>query len=1142
MGITRSSIPHFTKRSAFSAAAIHRSVANTLTPASFARNRLVSPVPIDSSVDLLSDEFEVTLSYIDDFGLLDSFILHYRPANTDGSFIEYPLATKTTSQSVHLSGNDGSSTSGDGGKILYDLSLEYYVSYTNDGSLLNSEHHIVEFIDNQGRTSSVFNQVTIDESANLLGDTFEVTLDYSDDFGFLDNFVLYYKELYSDYAYTTYTLTKQTTPQTVPLSLPVSSDEGGGTTGSVTAGTLYDKSLSYYVTYTNHGVSETSATKAVTFVDSQGRVKSSFNDAAIDSSANLLGNTFQITLDYTDDFGLIGGDDIYLYYKPTGEDYSFYSTQLAKQTTAQQVTYTPNFGEDLFDVSLDYYVTYSLDGITNQTTQKSVTFVDSFNRRESQLIDVSINPEVDVMTNDIEVTLDYIDDYEFLDSFVLYYEDTSAAVSDGYIEQEISKQTDPQIISVFVNMERLMGVSFNYYVECVNTRTDETLSTEVNTVTFVDADGRNPTVFNSATINPSVDAASNVFQITLDYTDDFGLLDDLYLYYKLIDSPAEYNEPLLKQTTAQSITLTSDIADNLYNLSLSYYVSYTIDGEQLQTSRSEVMFSDSQSRQGPTFNDVTINSSVDVLGDEFEVTLDYIDYFNKLDNFTLFYTVQGSQIPEEEEQLTKTTSAQIVTISSMFDVSKLYGLTLEYYVTYTNDGVSRTSTTKTVTFVDSLNRRETVFNDVTINPSADILSNQVSVTLSYIDDYGFLEEFTLCYQNASGGQLYSETISKQLTAQTVTLSYLNNLEDLTLEYYVVFYNNGDQEVSTTKTVTFTDSQNRQSIFNDATIDYSANFINKTFSVTLDYEDGLDHFSDFEITLEQIDENSGETAGTATLPLLKTTQTQTVDVSNEEDINIWNGTFNITIDYTDNRTGQTVQGFIANSVSFSNSLSSSFDGLDSDWIPLVDNSDGSYYLPIRLDFVNDAEQYTEFRMVIDYYDDWPIALDITTDWQYADMTSFITENGSVYGNNADIQIFADVYDYATEDISEELVYDTNIDFGTTATSKMYGAHIIRNTLYSSNETVSFKLIMSDDSGNFSNFKLVFNAGNDTYSFPFTINGSIYTTAISVDISSKTDLITYLGSNACDVYIEYFDSNENNTLLMNIASNYWFEIVA
>lgn len=1090
-------------------------------------------VSIGSSVDLLSNEFQVTLNYIDDFNLLYSFSLNYRKAGTTDEFQTESLSKQTTAQSVYMPATEGA-TAVITPKLLDYMSLEYYVTYYNDDTLCESPHKTVTFEDSQGRTDSVFNGVTINESANLMGDTFEVTLDYNDDFGLLDNFVLYYNEAGSAATPTSYQLIKQKTPQTVTLSLPQAVNPGDGPTGGAgeTENKLYGKSLSYYVTYSNNGQSMTSASKAVTFVDSQGREMSSFNDAVIDSSTDLLGNTFNITLDYTDDFDLIS--DIYLNYRPSESQDSYYRYGLTKQTTAQSVPYSNNFGSDLMDVSLDYYVDYSLDGVTGQTTGRTVTFTDSQNRRDSQLIDASIEESVDVMTNDIEVTLDYIDDFGFLDNFVLYYEDASAVVSDGYIEQELTKTTDPQTVSVFVNMERLLDVTFNYYVECENTRTGETLSTEIHSVEFVDSEGRSPTVFNSATINPYVDAASNVFQITLDYTDDYDFLDNFVLHYKLMDSPGDYPVDLVKQKTPQNIVLDSEIADDLYDLSLSYYVSYTNDGEQLQTSSEVVMFFDSDNREGPTFNDVTINPSVDVLGDTFQVTLDYVDYFNRLDNFTLFYRPYDQGFNYEEETLSKTTSAQTITLSSTFDLSKLYGLTLEYYVSYTRSNTQYTSSVKTVSFTDSLNRRETVFNDVTINPSVDVLSNEVSVTLDYIDDYDFLEQFTLCYEDESG-MLQGVSIEKQLTAQTVELTGFDTLENVDLDYYVVYYNNGDQNVSDTNSVSFVDSQNRHSVFNSATINTAANFAAKTFEVTLNYTDDFNRFDNFEITLE--DENDGTMD---VFSLTKTTSAQIVDVS-DSPINIWNGTFTINITYQINGE-ETMDAYEDTGVTFSNGNAPSFNSIDSDWGLIADDFNGQdiyYYLPIRLDFDDPAGEYGEMYMEINEYNDWPIYLDITTEWQYIDLTDWINENGMP--GSVSLEIFSEMMDYSVGDLSAVSIYTYSTTISSTATAKIYSMTMVSESIYATRPTVEIKIVMSDPTGTtFSNFELVIIADNVTYTFTISMSGNIYTQSIGVDLSTEPDLIDVLRTNSCDIYLSYYDANEQDTLLMNSASGYWFEI--
>lgn len=1068
---------------------------------------------IDASADLLSNEFQVNLSYIDDFDLLYSFELHYRKAGTTDAFITQSLTKQTTSQSVYITGSETTP------RLLDYMSLEYYVTYFNNGESEESEHKTVYFEDSEGRSSTVFNDVTINESANLLGDTFVVTLDYTDDFGLLSNFVLYYKEIGSTDDPINVSLAKQITSQ--PITIP----------GTI-ADKLYGLSLSYYVTYDNDRNSITSPAKEVTFVDSEGRSPSIFNDATINPSVDVLGNSFNLTLDYSDDFGLI--DNINLYYKPAGTSYSYYSVSLTKQTSAQQITLFEDFGNDLYDLSLDYYVTYELDGSSSQTTGKTVTFTDSEQRNAPQLNGASIDESVDVMTNDMEITLDYDDDFGFLDNFVIYYRDQNDKSSMDYIEQELTKTLNAQTIAAEVNMERLLNVTLDYYVECVNTRTDETLTTQLDSVTFVDSEGRNPTVFNSATINQYVDASSNVFQITLDYTDDFGLLDSFNLYYKLVDNPSTYTVSLAKQKTPQNITLDPEIADDLYELSLSYYVSYVLDGEYIETTPEIVMFSDNESREGPTFNDATINPSVDVLGDTFQVTLDYVDYFNRLDNFVLHFRPYNQGYNYEEQTLSKTTSPQSVTLPGIFDLSKLYGVTLEYYVSYMRKGVAGNSTTKTVSFTDSLNRRESVFNDVIINPSTDVLSNEVSLTLDYIDDYDFLDQFTLCYEDESG-MLQGVSINKQLTAQNVELTGYDSLLNVTLDYYVVYYNNGDQNISPEKSVTFTDSLNRQSVFNSATVNTAANFAAKTFEVTLDYQDDFNRFDSFELTIE--DENDGATDA---FNLTKTTSAQTIE-TNDSPINIWNGTFEITITYQEDGES-TIQAYHETGITFHNGTAAAFNSIDSDWEIITDNSTEStrYYLPIRLDYDDPAGEYGEMYMVLNEFDDWPINLEISNEWQYADMTDWILENGMP--SSIDIEIFSTMMDYSIGDLTEESIYTYATDVSSATGAKMYNMRVLTNEINTTHTVIEIKIVMQDPSGStFSNFELVIRVNETNYSFTIPMTADIYTQSIEVDISSEPNLIDALRDYPCDIYLSYYDANEANTLLLNSASNYWFEII-
>jgi hypothetical protein len=141
--------------------------------------------------------------------------------------------------------------------------------------------------DNSGAISNV-NGVIWDKSANFITKQFDIQLDYQDDFYYFDNFELELADHeYPDEVRETFPLNKTTDVQTVTIT-----DDS-----SVNFRRTYD----YIFRYQNRGVNEIIESGEVTFTDNSNGQKE-FKNFTISPTPNLDDNTFDVQLDYIDDY------------------------------------------------------------------------------------------------------------------------------------------------------------------------------------------------------------------------------------------------------------------------------------------------------------------------------------------------------------------------------------------------------------------------------------------------------------------------------------------------------------------------------------------------------------------------------------------------------------------------------------------------------------------------------------------------------------------------------------------------------------------------------------------------------------------------------------------------------------------------
>ena len=273
------------------------------------------------------------------------------------------------------------------------------------------------------------------------------------------------------------------------------------------------------------------------------------------------------------------------------------------------------------------------------------------------------------------------------------------------------------------------------------------------------------------------------------------------------------------------------------------------------------------------FNSVTIYPEANFVTGEFSIKLDYVDEKKQFSNFSLLLT--DGEI-EYVYQLDEVTTVQTKNLKESGD-SKfyLYG-EFTYTFTYTDNGIDKSIQGEPFMFTDVSGAISTL-DGVSIDPSADFLDNKISVILSYTDElenlYGF--KLHLSYTDVTGGTNEEEYyLSRQTTAQIVETDEILPYEGTTFSYYATCEGLDGELRTDVKQVAFIDSENRQSIFNGATLHGDeADFDNNLIYVTLDYVDGFSRFDYAELVLANIE------GQTFVYQLQMTTEKQSVNINN-----------------------------------------------------------------------------------------------------------------------------------------------------------------------------------------------------------------------------------------------------------------------
>ena len=543
----------------------------------------------------------------------------------------------------------------------------------------------------------------------------------------------------------------------------------------------------------------------VTFFDKYGR-ESRFKNFVFDKTANLETNVISVSLDYIDQLNYFQ-DFVFVLTTVTQdgdeqitEDYSF---PLEKTTDIQTIDTMSDKQLSLSEEA--YKFTYRLEcqnrGYTDVLVKETTpfTFTDSLGRK-SEFNQLIFNKTGNFITNNFNLTLDYVDQFNYFQDFVFILTTVSQDGEEQYYDDHefpLEKTTEVQTINTMDGNEIPLDsdwYQFTYRLECQYRGYTKVLVEETTPFKFTDnSDG--VSIFNEFIFPKTADFLDYTFPITLDYQDDFSYYDGFELQLLPIGYNAEFNFSLEATTEQQTVSI--DLEYEHYGFSFDYEYSYKLTayrkGELVILAQSEDNFTFTDTSGAISdFIGLTFTGAYTISTGEAPVQLSYQDDFGYLSNFVLTLTghfddgtggQQSGDDPTYEISLEETTEVQHFNLYE--NEIPTTDFTYTYSLSYDYRGETRTPIVDEPVTFDDPNAVSEVNGITFVNNEANFESRSFVVQLDFQDDYGYYDNFLLIIKDSVNGGTSTKSLDKKTTEQKVTINEEDYNEDTQEWYYPV---------------------------------------------------------------------------------------------------------------------------------------------------------------------------------------------------------------------------------------------------------------------------------------------------------------------------------------------------------------------
>lgn len=550
-------------------------------------------------------------------------------------------------------------------------------------------------------------------------------------------------------------------------------------------------------------------------------------------------------------------------------------------------------------------------------------------------------------------------------------------------------------------------------------------------------------------IGEYVDFSEKKIGIQVDFVDELNAYSDFEIKFTdAEDSTYTYTFPIEKTITYQYLDVSNASNGFDFNRTYNYEFSYKNNGDVTLFKSDTITFINTSQSVSEIYG-VTWDQTANFMTGETKITLDYIDQLNRFSNFRLVLTLDDSTATVDSYvyALDKTTEEQVINLNDSevtFDMHNSY--TYMFLYDDTEEDLEQIADSGIAALSDNSG-----FNKFIFTQTADFKNRSFTVFISYEnkDGHTFSDFKLLLFENTP-----EDAFEIPLDKNNETIEVLADEYDLNIRgsynYQLECLYDGVRKVIDTGYFTFTDNSGATVEFNELVFDKTADFVNRTFSLQLDYVDELDDLYLFEFVLKDLDTNES-----LELTLDKTTDVQTFKVDEITGADSTDGSAIYRLDiaqhdmaYSFSYYNYDEQVIVADNVEFRFS-NNSFTGIQSTY-DFAMNDDGAYLLPIK--FLYDPEIYEHADFNVGFYQgDVEVAslffdegLDLST-WQYGNL-NFDSDSGltmeDFLTSTATMRISAwiTLYDSEASGFNLVLYEEEEPVFSLGQTSDLYAAYI------------------------------------------------------------------------------------------------------
>ena len=752
-------------------------------------------------LDQLSD-FELTITRVEEFEPIDPMgdliaeEIDVEP-RVESFSATYPLEKKTGYQEVHLDTGDM--------WIEPERSYQFEFSYKRNNEKIVYQDGEVSFYSAFEGTSEVYG-VNFNNEANYLDKTFVLNLIYTDENDMLWDFVLH---LSRDDGFTA----------NIPLEKTIDQQIIYAEDYDILLTEIYNATL----TYTKMGVEETMDLPSFSFADNSG-ARSIFNSFVFPKTADFLEKTFEVRLDYQDDFKIF-----HQFVLTINDDFGDFTFEFElDETTELQSVYAPDIDYET-EVEYNYSLTCMKDGVLTELDSGRFSFKDKYDRK-SQFNSLTINEEGNFLTNVFTVQLDYVDDFEAFDFFSLNFTSASAASSGGSFDFALEKKTTVQTLDAGENGMSLMNGPYNYTLYVDRYGVTETLTT--GSVTFTDSSGA-VSQFDKLIFNEKMNGEDGSFSLTLSYQDDFDFFDGFSVHF--YNEEIEFDTSIsLEKTTETQHFNAFDLGFELeerYTYVLSYYSQDTL----VTLDPVEFVFSDVYGRTSE-FNEFIFNKTGNFLTNQFVVQLDYSDPFGMFSDFVLIFSRMDDAF-QVEIPLQKNTLEQTID-GTTYDM-QLRNKQYHYVLSCTKQGMTTELDSGDVTFTDN-SGASSEFNEFVFDGTANKLTDVMTMRLDYVDDFGLYSDFKLTIHDVDLGSDVEINLASTSEEQSFDVSDNDLFFDGSYTYTLTCTYDGEPTTLDSGNFVLSDNSGAVSEVSAPTISSTADYRARSFQITLNYQDDFNY--------------------------------------------------------------------------------------------------------------------------------------------------------------------------------------------------------------------------------------------------------------------------------------------------------------